>query len=583
VTGKTYVADCEISIPASTAPGSLLTVVIELQDGFDGHGTVKPRGDLYIAAPPSLIVTSPAEGAIFTTGAGAKIPVEAHGDAGTSYVSATAQLEGASEITLTKNSSGSFIGELPLPDIADAEVTRKVTITARDASNAPTTVVRNVTIRKGVAIVSVPKSAWTQDPAFVADRIVVNGDDVIVSTAADSIIASQTPSVVILDATALPSVPVGKTLVEPRAISDLAASNGWIFFATPQALQGYDIGRELLEPALFGANTTSVATSGDRLYYGTGDAGFGFTNGWLDVRDINQFWPAPLGVNVNESAVFTGSATNSVNLVAVSPSNEFNPSSLFVFDVTPNGDPVQQGKLIFTDVNAERVAVRGTTAYVTSINPAVIGVVSFADPMHPQLVRTVALSEPARGIAVYGAELFVADGSTGVVTYDIADPLQPLVRSTQSLGSPANDVATMPGYIVATTDAGVSFISHTFPPFIRRDRLSATNSGSTLTISGAANAIIGATPLTIDVIVAGSVVAPNVAVNADGSFTVSVPGAWNSPLAVVIRDGNGNSTDAIDLGTAWRSSSSKRASAKRTSNHAAGSSSNSTPRIALRP
>jgi hypothetical protein len=139
------------------------------------------------------------------------------------------------------------------------------------------------------------------------------------------------------------------------------------------------------------------------------------------------------------------------------------PGGLDVLSIATPGNPYLVGHLALPD--AEAVVVAGTHAYLATT--AGLRVIDVHDPSNPALLGILDLPAPAQRIALVRhdaglghVETFalVAAGDAGLCVVDVSRPADPRLVATLALPDPAGGVAAQAGYAFVATNFGLHVV-----------------------------------------------------------------------------------------------------------------------------
>lgn len=157
-----------------------------------------------------------------------------------------------------------------------------------------------------------------------------------------------------------------------------------------------------------------VCVMGDHAYLASG------TNGLVIVNIANPASPFYVRRAATVGYANDVHVRGTIAYVATSPSQVQFQGGLEIFDVSDPAAPIPLGKLF--GMNAQRVCVAGTTAYITCPS---IGDNAFAidvsDPGQPSLAGTQDLGYP-HDVQVVNGIAYIPDHSQGLQILDVSDP-----------------------------------------------------------------------------------------------------------------------------------------------------------------
>ena len=166
-------------------------------------------------------------------------------------------------------------------------------------------------------------------------------------------------------------------------------------------------------------NANDVVLVGTHAYIADGPGG-------LRIVDItNPLAPASLG-----SVTIPGNDARDVQVAGGVAYMAGGAGGLSIVDVSNAASPVVLGSLTL-DGEANGVALAGTAAVVAA-GWAGVHVVNIVNPAAPALVTTIFTSD-ARDVTARNAYVFIADLSSGLLTYDLTDQASPAFVNNVSL------------------------------------------------------------------------------------------------------------------------------------------------------
>lgn len=103
--------------------------------------------------------------------------------------------------------------------------------------------------------------------------------------------------------------------------------------------------------------------------------------------------------------------------------SELYNGDVYTVNVTNPATPVIVATLYESGI--QDFAVNGSTVYMISTNDG-LRIYDYADPLHPHLIRTIALPSYPAALSLSGRTLYVTGGAMGVIAFDVTAPANPL-------------------------------------------------------------------------------------------------------------------------------------------------------------
>ncbi|HET8798224.1 MAG TPA: Ig-like domain-containing protein [Thermoanaerobaculia bacterium] len=221
-----------------------------------------------------------------------------------------------------------------------------------------------------------------------------------------------------------------------------------------------------------------------------------------------------------------------------------------IIDRRDVNDLKKVAELDIPSFSAFRVKAVGTTLYVSGGSGG-LAVVDASNPAAPALVGIVRTPGYPRSVDAIGAMLAVADGSAGATFVDIGSAGLPPILGNQPTGGNAWECALNADTLYIANEQGIAVIDGLgTPPLIDRALISTASNGAGLvTVTGAANSILGLAPLQLQVRNATTGASVNLTVNANGSFNTTLDGVSGEALTVRATDSIGRVAGPLTIGT----------------------------------
>ncbi|HEX2832542.1 MAG TPA: Ig-like domain-containing protein [Thermoanaerobaculia bacterium] len=448
----------------------------------------------------------------------------------------------ALQFTKTPNADGSFVIAVQ-GDQGDA-----ITLRAKDSGRFPAETRPYVvgTLDSGTAApTQIARSEWTTDTTFKPRTIAREGRFLGLTTGT----ASNSSTIAILDV----SDSARPTLVRAfnpgvGTVRDLAISNGWAFTASDR-FAAIDLNNSNTPVSLtldFNGVERAVAVGGGYAY--VAEAGYHF-DGLVRVYDVSS--PANIR-HLRDFKIYDGADIDMTGLVlygndylvAITPTHD-----VTVIDRRDVTNLRSIGTIEVAGFNGFRGEIAGQRLYVANNTNTEFAIFDLTNPAAPALISRTTTPQTTSGFAIAQHDLFVATNGTAVTTVDVSNPASPAINGSIPVGGAVWDVDLYSNYLYAANETGLAVVRVNVAPQIAANRISLALSGVTATITGAAQSISGAAPITVDVKneTTGSTTA-NVAVAAAGSFTASFAASPNDRITITARDSANRVAGPVDVG-----------------------------------
>jgi len=203
----------------------------------------------------------------------------------------------------------------------------------------------------------------------------------------------------------------------------------------------------------------SVAVHGDHAYVADGESGLQV----IDIQDTSA--PDLVG------AVDTPGTAQFIWIDGMYAYTADRASGLQVIDISNPQVPEIVGALALPD-EVFGVVTHAGVAYVAGGRPTgsvggYVAVVDITTPALPEIIRTIELGIMARGVAVEGEYLFVANSAHGLMVYDLSTPSDPvLTGGIDSTASTQRVTVSEPYAYLADKHGGLKIIdlgNHKWP------------------------------------------------------------------------------------------------------------------------
>jgi hypothetical protein len=504
VTSSTYVF-------GNVAPPSIDTTKISIQATATGFSVVGTAGAVSDPEPPiGLTLLDATTGATFTGTAvsDGSFAVGVQGNAGD-----TIQIKAKDSHLYPLESAYATVGTLP--------------------GSTPTVTQINV-------------STWTTDAQFQPRTLAVEGTTLAIASRISGS-TGQSDKVVILDISD-PARPVLKRVISTGSrVLDIRIANGWLFVANNR-FSAFNLADPNSTQVLTGdpsGDDYSLVVSGGYAF--TGEEGWN-NDGRINVYDVSN--PAAPRFLSQQVGGMSNTAYN--DLLAYGTDYLIGISSwgsgrdVVVIDRRNPNAMVKVGELQIPNFDAFRGVISGNNLYLLDGGHAQMVVVDLTNPAAPAVAGTLPLPTFGWGADVVTSDVFVADDASGVVS-TTADPAHLQVTGGAATSGPAWDVVVQSGYAYVAHDKGLAIIPVNVAPVIRTSLITMSLSGTTVSINGAARAVTGGTPAITLVDTATSATVSGLAVNADGSFSASLPAAPGDPITITATNGKTNGPLALGL------------------------------------
>jgi|GEM_PF-1174599 len=178
-------------------------------------------------------------------------------------------------------------------------------------------------------------------------------------------------------------------------------------------------------------------------------------------------------------------------------------------------------------------------------------IVDMSNPAAPVVLSVYDTGGVSYGVDVAGKSLAVAGGTAGVRFLDTTNPGAPAFLGLQPVGGNAWDALFAGGVLYVANEQGIVVVKDVAaPPSIDESQITVQlqGSGSAL-VTGAARAVGGTAPLTIALKDDNSgTTISGLPVNADGSFSASIPAQQGDAISLSVTDSVGRVAGPVPVG-----------------------------------
>jgi hypothetical protein len=456
-------------------------------------------------------------------------------------------------VTLTNSSTGATAANIGVA--ADGSFTASIaarsgdvlTIKATDAAGRSTGPLPLGSVPFGSGVTSILMyPSMVNDGSFRARTLAREGNILAVTGWGED--QGQSDKVAIFDISN-PIQPLFKRAV-PGGSSvtyDMEIHNGWAYIAS------YDFCTlNLADPNSskiclgLGGGEIAVTVSGNYAF-ATRNGG----NGNIRIYDVTN--PASPRL-LREQGMFGGVDFWSIHqlgpnyVVALAP--QTSGKDLFVIDRRDVNNLGLVASIDIPNFQPFRGRIYGTLMYIAGLNNKA-AIVDLSNPAAPSVLSVYDTGGFTRGIDVAGTTAATADGTAGVHFLDTTNPGAPVTLGLQPVGGNAWDALYAAGVLYVANEQGLVVVKDIMaPPSIDPSQISVTLGGSgSARVSGNARAIGGTQPLTIALqdTVTGTVIS-GLAVNADGSFSASLPANSGDAITLKVTDAAGRVAGPVQVG-----------------------------------
>ncbi|HVS32818.1 MAG TPA: Ig-like domain-containing protein [Thermoanaerobaculia bacterium] len=486
-----------------------------------------------LGTPPlidRMLITTASNGATTATVAGSATSILGLGPLTVELRNATT---GASVGGIPVASNGSFN-----TDIA-AMSGHLLTIKATDAVGRASGPLSLGTVPFGSVTNHAPISTDMTDGAFIARVVSAHADRVVVT----SYPPANSDKLVIFDVTT-PGSPTHLRTVASTAsrLFDVKVKDGWAYFAADR-LGTLDLSNPAAAPNLANTNQggweSSVEISGGYAFTSEYDW---FNDARIHIYDVSV--PSSPRYLRSQNMVGHGGyrftdlvAFGTDYLIGISSDK---PSGIgrdvMVIDRRDIYNMKQIVQFDIPNFDGFRANVLDNRLYVAGVSGGV-AIVDLSNPSAPVLVSTVTAAGAARAIEIAGSTLAVANGTNGISFIDAGtSPLQ--VIGAHPIPGSAWDVSLSRGAMYVAGELGLTAVANVaLPPMLDESKLTMTPAAASTTVTGAAQALTGITPITtrVDNVTTGAA-SPAAPVNPDGSFSATVAAIPGQALVLAATD-----------------------------------------------
>ncbi|HVR39041.1 MAG TPA: Ig-like domain-containing protein, partial [Thermoanaerobaculia bacterium] len=198
-----------------------------------------------------------------------------------------------------------------------------------------------------------------------------------------------------------------------------------------------------------------------------------------------------------------------------------------------------------------RGRVWGNTLYLAG-NGNKLAVVDLTNPRVPVVRSVVDTGGVTRGAVANGTTAITADGMSGATFLDVANAASPVILGRQPTAGNAWDVILNAGTLYVANELGITVVQDVFiAPVIDASLVSiSVVNATTASVTGRARAIVGHSPLTVDVAntTSGAEVR-GVSVAVDGSFTATLAAKSGEIITLSATDPVGRKAGPLVIGS----------------------------------
>ncbi len=384
------------------------------------------------------------------------------------------------------------------------------------------------------------------DSNFLARNVAVDGNHLVVSSYPFD--NGSSDKIVIFDVTS-PANPVYvKTIATWGAVREVLVRDGWAYVAADRLIV-FDLTSATTTPIYPGdpcGRDGAIEMAGGYLFTSEIDC---VHDGRVNIYDVSTpsapRYIRSQGVAGFGGYRFTGLVSFGANyLIGISSDRPGGTGrDLMVIDRRDINNLRKVSEFDVPNFDGFRGHVRGNTLYIAGVNGGV-AVVDLTNPAAPSLVTVLNAAGAARAIESSGETLAVANGSNGISFVDVSTPSAPDVIGSHAVPGSAWDVALSRGAMYVASEVGLTSIANVaMPPMLDLSLLTIEPAATQTTVTGAADALTGITPITVRITnTATGVSSPAATVSADGSFALTVDAQPGQPISITATDGAGRVT-----------------------------------------
>ncbi|HKB78280.1 MAG TPA: hypothetical protein VKH35_01065, partial [Thermoanaerobaculia bacterium] len=387
----------------------------------------------------------------------------------------------------------------------------------------------------------VAATGWGVDGVFVSRTLSLDGHQLAVAGWGSS------SELVLLDLSN-PAVPalVRTSVAAQGAIRDVVIRDGWAYvaadrFSTLDLSASGSTPNYTTDPC---GREQAVALSGGYAFTAEVDC---LNNGTIHVYDVTN----PAAPRYLSSQAVAGVANDALtdlltfgrdDLVGISDTAA--GIDVMVIDRRDVNALRKVSQLSISNFGAYRASIEGTTLFLVSVGTPQLVAVDLSDPLTPIVTGTLALPGSGGGVMVAGRDVLIADGAAGLVA-TTADPAALVITGSVPTAGTAYDVAVYGTTTYVADGSGIAVVPVAIAPRIDPRRISI---GAT-SITGLADAVTGAVPITIEIVEGTTMAAANGTVAPDGGFSVPLTGSAGDTITLEATDASGRVAGPIVVGT----------------------------------
>jgi len=398
----------------------------------------------------------------------------------------------------------------------------------------------DIVVHGTVEISQVTKSAWGVPAAFLARTLAAEGTKLVVAP------YSANDRLVMLDTTDAGHPAFVKNVQGGNnEIYDVAIRNGWAYVASYDFCT-INLNSSATSPNCvgLGGGELAVAPSGNYVFAARNGSG-----GWIRVYDVTNpgspryLREQSMGGGVDYTRLIPmgdeyllGIANDGAHDVVVIDRRDVNSFSVSATLDIPN----------FT---AFRGVLRGSLLYLAGNQPEVV-IVDLSNPSLPVVAgRQTYGFGGGKGIAASDAEAWIGSGTGQVAVMNVSAPSAPgFTRSLNATGA-TWDTIVSGSYAYTANENGIAVMHISTSPVVDPSRITVGLQGTLASITGAARAIGGNPPMTVEITDTKSGASiGGIAVAGDGSFSATLPAASGDPITVRAYDSIGRTGGPISVG-----------------------------------
>jgi hypothetical protein len=386
-------------------------------------------------------------------------------------------------------------------------------------------------------------SAMTTDTGFRAQRLAFDGNFLVAQTYPGAFndnkmlvfdLSSGSPSWV-------------QTIAVPNNTRDAVVKNG-VAYTPGGSLYAYDLSvnpATRQQGALSCGDSYSVAVDGVYAYVG-GNCG----DAHIDILDVTN---PKVPVNLrNQGTGISGTYRQLIPygnyLIGILPDGG-SGIDVVVLDRRNINNLINVWTASIAGFSGFRGSMQGTTLYVNSVEGAV-AVIDLSVPTLGVVKSVFQAASAAHGIAAVGSAAYVAADTAGVIALNASDPANPAAAGGVATSPQAAWDVVIRGQlgIIAAEDRLITFTA-SLPPQVDASKISMSFDGHVATVQGAPFAVLGASPLTVELRNDKTTTkVSGIAVAANGSFSATIAGTSGDAISVVATDGNGVNSAVVQAG-----------------------------------